>query len=250
MGVFLLLLYAPIIVLVAFSFNDSRRNVVWRGFTTRYYGKALDNDSLTEALTNSLIIATASTVIAVLLAVMAAIWLWRFRFAGKVAYEGALTLPIIIPEICMGIALLIFFNRFWPTNLSWPWTLSSIIVAHVTFTFPFITFVIRARLHSVNRHLEEAAIDLGANEWWAMVHILLPQIRPALIASALIAFTLSLDDFVITYFTSGPDSITLPVKIHSMVRFSVTPEVNAVSTVLIVLTALAVLLALKFKERR
>ena len=243
-ALFFVLLYAPIVTMMAFSFNDSRRNVVWRGFTTKYYQKAAANDSLIEAFSNSLVIAVANMVLSAALGAAAAICLWRFRFPGKVAYDGLLALPIVIPEICMGVAMLAFFNAVgWPRGLPWPLNLGNIIIAHVTFTFPFVAVIMRGRLSMINRELEYAALDLGASEWQAMRDILLPQIRPAFVAGALIAFTLSLDDFVITFFTAGPDSITLPVKIFSMVRFSVTPEVNAASTALIVITVAAVLLA-------
>lgn len=247
--VFFVLLYAPIVTLIIFSFNDSKRNIVWRGFTTKYYAKAWANESLIEAVSNSLIIAVANTVIGALLGVMAAMLLWRFRFPFKRAYEGALALPIVIPEICLGVALLVFFNSWYPRGLPWPFNLGNIIIAHVTFTFPFVAVIVRARLAGVNRELEQAAMDLGASEWQAMRDVLLPQIKPAVIAGALIAFTLSLDDFVITYFTAGPDSITLPVKINSMVRFSVTPEVNAASTVLILITVVAIALAMRFHKK-
>ena len=250
MGLTLLFLYAPIVVLVVFSFNDSRRNIVWRGFTTRYYEKAWNNDSLIEAFTNSLTIALISTIVSIVLGTMAAIMLWRFRFPGRSAYEGALSLPIIIPEICMGVAMLAFFARTgWPTDLPWPLNLGAITIAHISFSFPFVTMVVRARLQRFNIELEEAARDLGASGWQTFRDILLPYMRPGLIAGALLAFTLSLDDFVITFFTAGPEQITFPVKVYSMVRFSVTPEVNAASTVLILITLLLTAIALWLQNR-
>ena len=250
LALFFIILYAPIIVLVFFSFNDSRRNVVWRGFTTKYYIKAWDNSSLIEAFTNSLFIAFVNMIFSVILGLMMAIVLWRFRFPMRFVADGVITLPIVIPEICMGVAMLVFFNQWWPKDLVWPLSLGNIIIAHITFTFPFVAVIIRGRLASVNRDLEIAAMDLGASEWRAMIDVLLPQIRASIIAGALIAFTLSLDDFVITYFTAGPNSITLPVKINSMVRFSVTPEVNAASTILIIITVIAAALAIKLQSRK
>ena len=227
LALFFLVLYAPIVALMAFSFNDSRRNIVWRGFTTKYYGKAWQNDSLLEAFANSLTIAVANMVIGTALGVAAALALWRFRFPGRAAMDGMLALPIVVPEICMGVAMLVFFNAIhWPANLPWPLNLGNIVIAHATFTFPFVAVIVRGRLAGVNPELEQAARDLGAGGWRAMRDVLLPQIRPSVVAGALIAFTLSLDDFVITYFTAGPNSITLPVPINSMVRFSVTPEVH------------------------
>ena len=236
-GLALLFLYAPIVTLIAFSFNDSRRNIVWKGFTLKYYEKALNNDGLIEAFANSLTIALISTIVSVVLGALVAVVLWRFRFPFKAPYEGAMALPIVIPEICMGVAMLVFFARIgWPSDMIWPFNLGIIIIAHISFSFPFVAMVVRARLVNFNRELEEAAKDLGASEWQTFRDILIPFMRPGLVAGGLLAFTLSLDDFVITFFTSGPDTVTFPIKVYSMVRFSVTPEVNAASTVLIAIT--------------
>ena len=246
----LVFLYAPIVTLIVFSFNDSRRNIVWRGFTWKYYEKALENEGLIEAFTNSLTIALLSTVASVILGAMVAVLFWRFRFPGKAPLEGAMALPIVIPEICMGVAMLAFFARVgWPTDLVWPFNLGSIIIAHISFSFPFVAMVVRARLANFNRELEEAAKDLGASEWETFRDVLIPFMRPGLVAGGLLAFTLSLDDFVITFFTSGPDTVTFPVKVYSMVRFSVTPEVNAASTVLIAITLLLTATAMWLQTR-
>ena len=246
----LIFLYAPIVTLIVFSFNDSRRNIVWRGFTWKYYEKALENEGLIEAFTNSLTIALLSTVASVILGAMVAVLFWRFRFPGKAPLEGAMALPIVIPEICMGVAMLAFFARVgWPSDLVWPFNLGSIIIAHISFSFPFVAMVVRARLANFNRELEEAAKDLGASEWETFRDVLIPFMRPGLVAGGLLAFTLSLDDFVITFFTSGPDTVTFPVKVYSMVRFSVTPEVNAASTVLIVITLVLTATAMWLQNR-
>ena len=244
-------LYAPIATLVAFSFNDSRRNIVWRGFTTKYYEKAMANEGLIEAFANSLTIALASTMISTVLGSMTAHLLWRFRLTWKPILEGVVALPIVIPEICIGVAMLVFFSRIgWPTDLPWPLNLSQITIAHVSFSFPFVIVVVRARLASFNPDQEEAARDLGAGEWAVLRDVIIPHMRPGLIAGALLAFTLSLDDFVITLFTSGPDTVTFPVKVYSMVRFSVTPEVNAASTVLITITVAVTAVALWIQNRQ
>ena len=242
-------LYAPLLVLFVFSFNDSKANVVWRGFTFKYYGKVFQNESLMEALGNSLTIAFLATLASLVLGALAAVMLWRFRFPFKAGVEGTMSLPIVVPEICMGVAMLIFFASIgWPTDLPWPLSLSAITIAHITFCFPFVTMVVRARLSSFNREEEEAAKDLGATEWQAFRDVLIPHMKPGLIAGALLAFTLSLDDFVITFFTSGPNTTTFPVKVYSMVRFSVTPEVNAVSSLLILLTIILTAVALKLQD--
>jgi spermidine/putrescine transport system permease protein len=246
----LIFLYGPISTLVAFSFNDSRRNIVWRGFTLKYYEKALENDELIEAFTNSLTIAFFTTIVSVILAALAAYVLWRFRFPFKAAYEGAVALPIVIPEICMGVAMMAFFARIgWPSDLPWPLSLSQITIAHIAFSFPFAAIVIRARLETFNRELGESARDLGASEARVFWDIVVPHMKPGLIAGALLSFTLSLDDFVITFFTAGPNTVTFPVKVYSMVRFSVTPEVNAASTILIGLTLVLTAIALRLQNR-
>jgi spermidine/putrescine transport system permease protein len=248
-GVFFFL-YAPLLALIAFSFNDSKKTVVWNGFTTRHYGKLFNDTPLLIAFGNSLTIALITTVFALVLGTLAAVMLWRFRFALKPVVEGALSLPIVVPEICMGVAMLLFFSKVmpWPNDLPWPFSLGAIIIAHISFCFPFVTMVVRARLASFNKEQEEAARDLGASDWQAFRDVLLPHMTPALIAGALLSFTLSLDDFVITFFTSGPNTVTFPVKVYSMVRFSVTPEVNAASTMLIVLTV-AVMAAMMLAQR-
>ena len=246
-------LYAPIIVLIVFSFNDSRRggNVIWKGFTTKYYEKAFANDSLVEAFVNSLTIAVISTVFAVLLGALTAVVLWRWRFPLKPVYEGMIALPIVIPEICMGVALAVFFATSGltiPAEAPWPLNLGNIIVAHITFSFPFAAMVIRARLQNFNMEMAEAARDLGATEYQVFRDVILPFMMPGLIAGGLLAFTLSLDDFVITFFTSGPSTVTFPVKVYSMVRFSVTPEINAASTILILMTLVLTAIAIRFQK--
>ncbi len=244
-----LFLYAPLAILMLFSFNDSKRTIVWRGFTTRWYAALFQDAELVQAFGNSLVIALVSSAISLGLGTLVALALWRFRFPGKAGLEGLLALPLVVPEICLGVAFLVFFSSVlpWPTGLAWPFNLGAIIIAHASFSFSFVALVVRARLASFDRDLEEAARDLGASDWQILRDILLPHLRPGLVAGALLAFTLSLDDFVITFFTSGPDTVTFPVKIYAMVRFSVTPEVNAASTLLILLTAGLTALALRLQ---
>ncbi len=242
-------LYFPIVSLIAFSFNDSKRNITWQGFTLRYYEKAYNNVQLHEAFVNSLTIAGISTVTSTLLGAMLGLSLYRFRFRGKGPFEGMVHLPIVIPEICLGVAMLAFFAR-----LDIPLGLTTITVSHIAFSIPFVAVVVRSRMAGFDRALEEASADLGANQWQTFWHVTFPYMLPGVVAGALLAFTLSLDDFVITFFTSGPGSTTFPVKVYSMVRFSVTPEVNAASTVLIAitltLTAAAMILQARGARRR
>jgi spermidine/putrescine transport system permease protein len=245
------MLYVPILTLIAFSFNTDRRGIVWRGFTFDNYVKAWNNAALQEALINSLVIALIATVIATIIGAMVALLLWRFTFPLKSAYEGFMALPIVIPEICMGVALLLFFVNTGMMEatvaMPWPLNLANIIIAHVAFCFPFVTIVVRSRLVGFNRQLEEASKDLGASEWQTFWNVIVPFMKPGLIAGALLAFTLSLDDFVITFFTSGPETVTFPVKVYSLVRRGVSPEINAASTVLIVITVVATIIAMKLQ---
>lgn len=244
-------LYAPIFTLIAFSFNTDKRGVIWRGFTWDNYIKAWHNADLQEAMLNSLTIAFISTIIATVLGAMVALVLWRFRFPFKAGYEGLMALPIVIPEICMGVSLVLFFTRSgmmeWSVGMLWPFNLVNIIIAHVAFCFPFVAVVVRSRLVGFNRQFEEASKDLGASEWQTFWNVIVPFMMPGLVAGALLAFTLSLDDFVITYFTSGPETVTFPVKVYSLVRRGVSPEINAASTVLIVITVVATVLAMKLQ---
>ena len=241
-------LYFPIVSLVAFSFNDSRRNIVWQGFTFKYYLKAYENAHLHEAFINSMIVSGTSTLVSTVLGTMLGIVLARYRFPLKGVYEGWVHLPIVIPEICMGVSLLAFFHL-----VDIPLGLFTITVSHIAFSAPFVALIVRARMAGFDRSLEEASRDLGASQWQTFFYVTLPYLVPGVVAGALLAFTLSLDDFVITFFTSGPGSTTFPIKIYSMVRFSVTPEVNAASTVLIVmtltLTATAMILQARSRKR-
>jgi spermidine/putrescine transport system permease protein len=237
-------LYFPIITLVAFSFNDSRRNITWKGFTLDYYEKAFNNDHLHEAFVNSMIVAGCSTLVSTVLGAMLGIALYRFRFPFKGAIDGWIHLPIVIPEICMGVAMLAFFHL---VNI--PLGLFTITASHIAFTIPFVAVVVRARMGGFDESLEEVSEDLGANRWQTFWNVTFPYLRPGVIAGALLAFTLSIDDFVITFFTSGPGSTTFPIKIYSMVRFSVTPEVNAASTILIVLTLGLTIAAMAVQSR-
>ncbi len=237
-------LYFPIVALVAFSFNDSKRNITWQGFTLKYYAQAYNNEALQAAFLNSLIIATTSTVVSTTLGTMLGLALYRYRFPFKEPFDGWIHLPIVIPEICMGVAMLAFFA--W-ANI--PLGLFAVTVSHIAFSVPFVAVVVRSRMSGFDESLEEASRDLGASQWQTFWNVTFPYLVPGAVAGALLALTLSLDDFVITFFTSGPGSTTFPIKIYSMVRFSVTPEVNAASTVLIVLTLTLTVVAMVIQSR-
>lgn len=231
-------LYLPIVVLVAFSFNASRLNVVWEGFTLQWYGEMVRDAAIVRAARNSLIVATVSTIVSTLLGTLTAFALARHRFRWKRWLEGLLYIPIILPEIVMGISLLAFFSL-----VGMRLSLTTMIIAHITFCAAFVSVVVRARLHGLDRTLERAAMDLGANEWRTFWKVTFPLVSPGIIAGALIAFTLSLDDVIISFFTAGPGSTTLPLYVLSMVRLGVNPKVNALSATMLVVTFLLMTIA-------
>lgn len=237
-------IYAPILILIIFSFNTQKINVRWEGFTLDWYGVLFRNADVLLATRNTLFIAFASTTFATIIGTLAALALQRYQFRGYTLAESTLYIPVIIPEVVMGISLLAFFSQVG-IRLG----LNTILLAHIAFSIPFVTLVVRARLHGFDRSIEEAAMDLGANELITFWRVTLPTIIPGVVSGALLAFTLSLDDYVITYFTAGPGSTTLPLRIFSMVRFAVTPEVNALST-LWVLTVFVLLLGGQIAQRK
>ncbi|MBX6752864.1 MAG: ABC transporter permease [Thermorudis peleae] len=250
-----LFLYAPIIVLIVFSFNDSRQQQVWVGFTLDWYRQMLQDDRILEAAKNSIVIATISTIVSTIIGTMTALALDRYRFRLKTTVEGALYLPIIVPEIVMAISLLVFFNQVFRwlddlVGLTLKFGLGTITIAHIAFSFPFVAVVVRARLADFDRTLEQAAQDLGANEWQVLRHITLPLLMPGIIAGALLAFTLSIDDFVITFFNAGIGATTLPLEIYGRIRRTITPEVNAISAVLLLASITLVLGSLLLQRRR
>jgi spermidine/putrescine transport system permease protein len=237
-------LYFPIISLMATSFNEDKRNITWKGFTFDWYVKAYNDASLFNALMNSLTVAFISTIASTIIGSMLGLALYRYRFTGKSFFESAAFLPIVIPEISMAVAMLAYF-----AGLLVPLGLFTITVSHIAFSFPFVAVVIVTRMAGFDESLEEASRDLGASAWQTFWNVTVPYMMPGIIAGGLLAFTLSLDDFVITQFTSGPGSTTLPIKIYSMVRFSVTPTVNAASTVLIVITLTFAVAAMALQAR-
>jgi spermidine/putrescine transport system permease protein len=236
-------LYAPIVVLAIFSFNDSRLSAVWRGFTWRWYAAALTNQAVIDSLRVSVIVAAVTTIVATVLGTGAALALARGRVRFRAAYEGLFFLPIIVPEIVVGFATVTYFGLI---GLSLGMT--TVIIAHVAFSLSYVFFVVRARLEVLDPQLEEAAMDLGATESQAFLRVTLPLLAPAIVASALLVFTLSLDDYVITSFVAGPGASTLPLRLYSMIKTGITPEMNAISTLLLVITV--VLVALSFHLQR
>jgi len=230
-----LFLYAPLVIVVVYSFNDSRLNAQWVGFTLDWYRKLFHNEEMLGAAWNSLLIGVSASAVSTLLGTMAGYAMYRFKLRLLPILVVA---PIAIPEILMGVSLLIFFVAIDLTL-----GLTSIILAHIAFCIGFVAIVVRARLAGMDESLVEAARDLGATPVQAFRLVTLPLIMPGVIAGALMAFTLSIDDFVITYFTAGAGALTLPLEIYTMVKISVTPEVNAVSTLLMLLTLALIVIA-------
>ena len=228
-------LYVPLVIVVAYSFNDSRLNAEWVGFTFDWYRKLAENDEMIAAAGNSLLIALVASLVSTVLGTMAGVAMHRYRM--RVLPVLVLT-PIAIPEILMGVALLIFF-----VMLNVTLGLVSVAIAHIAFCIGFVAIVVRARLAGMDESLIEAARDCGATPWQAFVRVTLPLIMPGVVAGALMAFTLSIDDFVITFFTAGAGTVTLPLQIYSMIKVAVTPEVNAISTLLMALTLTLVLVS-------
>jgi spermidine/putrescine transport system permease protein len=247
-------LYVPIIVLVLFSFNASRFGARWTGWTLDWYRQMFRDDNIADAFRTTILIATVSTIISTICATMLALALERYRFRGRASLDAALYLPIVIPDIVMAVSLLAFFSLAFRLLNSWlslgiRTGLTTVIISHVAFNISFVAVVVRASLRNFDQRLEEAAQDLGANPWQTFRRITLPLIMPGIIGGALIAFTLSLDDFVVTFFTAGPGVNTLPLEVYGRVRRSVTPEINAVST-LMLLGSIALVAASLWMQRR
>jgi spermidine/putrescine transport system permease protein len=242
-GIFVFL-YVPILILVIYSFNENKVVGVWKGFSTRWYMELFQNEAVIDALMVSLWVAFWSTVVSTVLGTLVAMAMERHRFRGKLLLDAGMYLPVIIPDIVMALSTLLFFVMF-----SVALSRYTILIAHVAFNISFVTIVVRARLVDMDENLEEAAADLGANEWLTFRRVTLPLLMPGIVAAALLAFTLSLDDFVITFFVSGPGSTTLPVRVYSMIKFGVTPEVNAVSTLMFVGSTVLVILSLALQRR-
>jgi spermidine/putrescine transport system permease protein len=230
-------LYLPLAIVVAYSFNDSRLNAEWVGFTLDWYRKLAANEEMLEAAGNSLAIGLVASLVSTLLGTMAGVAMHRYRL--RLLPILVLT-PIAIPEILMGVSLLIFF-----VLINFTLGLVSVALAHIAFCIGFVAIVVRARLAGMDESLTEAARDCGATPWQAFRFVTLPLIMPGVVAGALMAFTLSIDDFVITFFTAGAGTVTLPLQIYSMIKIAVTPEVNAVSTLLMLLTLVLIVIASK-----
>ncbi|BBL35345.1 Inner membrane ABC transporter permease protein [Nitrosomonas stercoris] len=235
-GLVYIFLYVPLVIVVVYSFNDSRLNAEWVGFTLDWYYKLFNNQEMLLAARNSLIIAVTASLLATILGTMAGLAIHRYRIKVLPLLVFA---PIAMPEILLGVSLLLFFLQVLNLTLG----LVSIILAHTTFCVGFVAIIVRARLQGMDDSIFEAARDLGATPWQTFRLITLPLITPAIAAGALMSFTLSIDDFVITFFTKGIGEPILPIQIYTMIKIAVTPEVNAISTLFMLLTLVLIIIA-------
>lgn len=239
----LIFLYLPIALLVIYSFNDSKLNIVWEGFTLKWYSQVWDNGPLIQALKNSLIVASVTTVVSTILGTAGAWLLYRYNYPLSRLINTLVAVPMIIPEIIMGISLLVFFS-----TIHFQLGYTTIIISHVTFCFPFVLIAVQARLVGVDPSLEEAAMDLGATPLQAFWLVMMPYLLPAIISGALMSFTLSLDELIVTYFTASPGSATLPIKVFGMAKVGLNPMLNAISTLFIIATVILVVIAESLKK--
>ena len=245
--------YAPIALLVLFSFSDNRNVGIWGGFTLDWYQDFFDSSNARGALSNSVQIAIVVTIVSVILGTMSALALERFTFRGKKVFDALLYLPIIIPDVTMAVMLLLFFGEFFDLldmlfGLQLRKGFWSITISHIAFNISFVSVIVRARLSGMSTNLEEAAVDLYASRWKAFRHVTFPQIVPGIAGGALLAMTLSLDDVVITQFVTGPGWTTLPVYVFGLIRKGVTPLINSISVIMLLASMLLVVLSL-FAER-
>ncbi len=245
LGVFAFL-YIPIILLVIFSFNSSRLNIRWEGFSTKWYEALLSNKTLIVAFQNSLVVACVTTVLATLLGTIGAWMLYRYKFPFQRAIGLLIFVPMVMPEVLMGVSLLVLFVQLLNIPLGFP----TLIIAHTTFCFPFVLVGVQARLHGIDPALEEAAMDLGATPVRAFWLVIVPYLMPAIVSGALMSFTLSLDEYIVSVFTTGSQTQTLPLKVFGMAKVGLNPQLNALSALFIAGTVLLVLCSQLISQRK
>lgn len=241
-------LYAPIAIVIVYSFNAAPRGGPWQGFTTQWYATLFSNEEKMLAARNTLVLGVVSTLISTVLGTLLGYGLHRYRFPGKKLFSFLMYIPVVIPDIVMAVALLMFYAFVRARLGLFELGMTTMILAHVTFQIPFVAIVVRSRLVGSDPAIEEASHDLGATSWQTFWHVTLPMMAPAVVAGAMLAFTLSLDDFVVSFFTTGPGANTLPILIYTSVKRGITPDINALST-LIVLVSIVGTLAVMLLER-
>ena len=243
-GAVYLFMYLPLLVLVVYSFTPTEYGVAWEGFTLKWYVAVFNNKYIQDALKVSLMIAIPTVIISTAIGTITAFTLYRYKFMGRALYQGALYVPLVMPDLVIGISLLLFY-----TSISLDLGILTILLAHISFSIPLTTLVIIARMQRLDRTLEDAAMDLGADEWTTMWKVTLPQLMPGILAAALLTFPWSFNDFVITFFVSGVGSSTLPLRVYSMIRLGVSPMVNALGTLIIVAPLIIVIIGTYFDRR-
>jgi len=226
-------MYAPIVVVIIFSFNSARHGGPWMGFTTQWYGRLLDSPDKISATKNTIVLAVVSTVVATGLGTMLGYGLSRYWFPGKKLFSLMMYIPVVIPDIVMAVAMLAFFKLISDLLQWFTMGLVTMMIAHITFQIPFVAIVVRSRLAGMDPSIEEAAHDLGASTWQTFWSVTFPLMVPGVLAGGMLAFTLSLDDFVVSFFTTGVGATTLPILIYSSVKRGITPDINALSTVIV-----------------
>ncbi len=241
-GLVYLFLYLPIFMVIGYSFNANDNNLVFEGFTLKWYGSMFENNSLMDSLVLTLELALVSTVISVVLGTLAAIGMHRYEFKLKKTLDNMLYIPIVIPELVIGIASLATFTLLNITLSFW-----TLVIAHVTFCVPFVIITLRARIAGFDKSIEEAAMDLGANQFRTLKRVTIPMLMPGIISGALLSITLSLDDVIISYFVTGAGETTLPIKVYGMARGKISTEVYALSTVMILVTILVYIISMIVK---
>ncbi len=237
-------LFLPIVILIVFSFNTSRLNIVFEDFTLNWYKELMHNKVLLGALGNTLLVAITSTLVSTIIGTISAYGLKKYNFFGKKLVNELLYIPVIIPEIVLGISLLCIYS-FMKLELG----MFSLILSHIAFSIPFVIINVNSAIEAMNPHIEEAAADLGASKLKTFSRVVLPSLMPGIMSGAGLAFTLSLDDVVISYFTAGPDSNTLPLQIFSMIKSGVTPDVNALITVMLLMIFIGLFISMSFSLR-
>ncbi len=249
-GLLYLFLYAPLAVVIVYSFNEARYGTLWEGFTARWYLALRENPAAMDAVQNTLVLGGISAGVATVLGTLLGLAFARHPFPAKRFFAWLLFVPVVIPEIVMGVALMLFYSLVRDWLGLFELGLTTMILAHITFEIPFVAIVVRARLAGLDPAVEEAARDLGANPWRTFWHVTFPLVWPGMVAGGLLAFTLSLDDFVVSFFTTGPGATTLPILIYSSVKRGITPEINALATLMIVASIVATLAVTGLQRRR
>lgn len=239
-----LFMYTPLLILMVFSFSSTEYGVVWEGFTLKWYMEVFENENIQNALKVSLIVAIPTVLISTAIGTITAFSLYRYKFMGRALYQGTLYIPLVMPDLVIGISLLLFY-----TSIKLDLGILTILLAHISFSIPLTTLVIIARMQRIDRTLEDAAMDLGADEWTTMWKVTLPLLMPGILAAALLTFPWSFNDFVITFFVSGVGSSTLPLRVYSMIRLGVSPMVNALGTLIVVVPLIIVIVGTYFDRR-